>query len=289
MKPLHVALVVKSSPSTRERENRNMGYWSYPVPEFTWDHFSFEGGADASKLKDYDLIFQEDGGPFEYINRSTPLVYLSIDSTLSDDHYQVRLRRAKCADLVLVDHDQIERFPRSRRLAYCVNDHVFQPLEKSIDVSFHCGAGASKGTPGGQERVDLRILLDKICQEGGWSYRSGALPLSEYAESMGRSRIIVNWPRTPINRPHRVFDAMASGACLLTGLLPNVDGDYRIPTEHYTEFSHTNILPDLIRHLLKYDLWKGVARDGYEMVMKHHTWATRAKELRELLAKELGL
>ena len=60
MRPLKVALFVKSSPIAAERDNRNMGGWSFSVPEFTWKHFyanNFEQ-IDRAKYKDYDVIFQ---------------------------------------------------------------------------------------------------------------------------------------------------------------------------------------------------------------------------------------
>lgn len=297
MRPLRVALLVKSSPSTRERENRNMGWWSYPVPEFTWDHFS-PGANIQNEIRkyaaDYDLIFHEDGGNWGcYGVSDIPVVYMSVDSTLSDAHYDVRHRQAKQADLVLVDHDSLDRFrlnnKRVRRLAYCVNDNVFKPLEKTIDITFHCSTGTRKGAPGGVERNVLRDQLNTICKQNGWSYRSGTKGLQEYAESMGRSRIVVNWPRTSINRPHRIFDAMACGACVVTGPLPHVEEDHRNAGEHYVEFVNNNELPETLAGLLIDDTWAKIARNGNELVNERHAWKTRASELRSILNTELGL
>lgn len=289
MNPLKVALIVKPSTSIL-REGRNMGWWSYDVPEFVWTHFQpVDDVVDGRKFDGYDLIFQEDSGPLEYRNRRVPLVYHAIDSTLSDGHYQIRRRRARQADLTLVDHDELRRFPGSRRWAYCVNDRVFQPLSpRTVDVSMHCGHGASKGAPGGVERDELRHYLAELAVRMGFTYRSKALPLGEYAESMGRSKVIVNLPRTMANRPHRVFDAMACGACLVTGRLPAVDGDYREAGVHYIEFDEAGELPALLERLLAGG-WEPIAEAGYRLVMERHTWAVRAKELREMLAKELGL
>ncbi len=294
MRPLRVALVVKPSPSTREREGRNMGWWSYTVPEFTWDHFVYEGfQADANGMVGYDLIFQEDGGPLGFANRKPPLVYLAVDSTLSDAHYQTRLERARQADLILVDHDRLERFAGIgkpiRRWAYCVNDQLFRPLEKSLDVVFHCSAGARSGQPGGVERARLRSRLHDVCQQAGWSYRSGAVGIGLYAEDMGRGRVVVNWPRTMLNRPHRVFDAMASGACLLTGEIPIVDGDDVVENVHYAVFRSNKELDDWLSRLLQDETWRQFARNGHDLVMRKHTWAVRARELRQILSEELGL
>jgi spore maturation protein CgeB len=106
---------------------------------------------------------------------------------------------------------------------------------------------------------------------------------------MGRARIVVNWPRTSTNRPHRVFDAMACGACLVTGLLPYVEGDFRLPGIHYHEFETFEECIDLIGILLREDTYKAAAEAGYKLVMSQHTWAIRAQQLREIARKEFGL
>lgn len=298
MKRLRVALIVKNSPVTCERERRNMGWWSYPVSEFEWVHFiPGNGEFDLAGLPGFDLIFHEDGGNWcSYVRRpgSPPVVYLSVDSTLSDRHYQERLEQAAKADLVLVDHDRLERFLPTglpvRRLAYCVNDRLFRPRgEKSVDVSFHCGIGERWNAPGSKERAAIRDYLTSVCAQTGWSYRAGGLEVSDYARALACSRIVVNWPRTAINRPHRIFDAMASGACVLTGRLPEVEEDHRVPGVDYLEFDEMGELPGLIERLLENGAWERVAASGHKLVIERHTWAVRAKELRELLARELGL
>lgn len=296
MNPLKIALVVKGTPAGFERERRNMGYFSYPVPEFTWRHYSLADGRveDRGLYGDHDLIICEDvgGNAGHFSGRNgPPIVYLAIDTTLSEQHFEARIRHARRADLVLVDHDRLERFAKCRavrRLNYCVNDHVFRQLPKGIDITFHCGSGARLGMPGGRERNAIRGLLGQLSRQHGWSYRSGAVSLREYAENMGRSRVVVNWPRTPTNRPHRVFDAMACGACLLTGRIPSVGGDGLLAGEHYAEFQEPGELEAALSGLLP-DGWQEIARRGRELVMSRHTWAARARELREIIREELGL
>ena len=298
MKPLRVALFVKGTPSGFEREMRNMGWWSYPVPEFTWQHFNLAGGRNEarSRFQNYDLIFLEDLSGNAGIltgNGGPPVTYLSIDSTLSEKAYQDRLDKARMADLILVDHDQPSRFRingrRAKRLDYCINDHVFKPLEKTLDMSFHCGSGSSRGQPGGTERVELRQYLHEIHIGHGYSFRSGAMGLPEYAESMGHSKVIINWPRVPGNRSHRVLDAMACRACLVTGTIPNIPEDKLERDMHYIAFDKKEELPYLLESLFAEDRWQEIADNGYKLVMENHTWAIRARELRELLEKELRL
>ena len=40
MKPLKTLVVVKNTPASFEREGKNVGYFSYPVPEFEWDYLA---------------------------------------------------------------------------------------------------------------------------------------------------------------------------------------------------------------------------------------------------------
>jgi glycosyltransferase involved in cell wall biosynthesis len=220
---------------------------------------------------------------------------MSIDSTLSDTHYQERLKQGSMADMILVDHDKLERFKVGkkpvRRLNYCVNDHLFKPLEKTIDVNFHCGSGARKGYPGGNERNELRAQLDGICKELGLSYVSGVLGLPEYAEAMGRSKVVVNLPRTPINRPHRVFDAMAAGACLLTAPIPYIIEDKLFGNEfkYFDQKVYDDLEPVLWGLFKGSGLWTIYSEKGYNTVMDYHTWSIRAQQLRQILSEELGL
>jgi hypothetical protein len=285
---MKVALVVKSSDSTQEREERNMGYWSYPVKEFQWCHFVFGGKvAYATEMNEYDVIVQEDAGPRFYKHLKKPVVYIAIDSSLSDDHLESRLERARHADLILVDHDRLSRFDSLklpvRRLNYCVNDWLMKDYgeERTVDVSFHCSST--------HERKVIRALLGSYCQYMDLRFRSGVMHPVKYAQAMARSKIVVNWPRVPSNRPHRVFDAMACGACLVTGPLPDVDGDQRVRGRDYIEVEKLEDIPAAVGALLDSGEWRTVGQSGRNMVAKYHTWAVRAKQLRSILQEELNL
>lgn len=288
MKPLNVALVVKhSSRSVLDRDCRNMGYWSYPVPEFTWRHF--QEPFDHNKLNAFDVVVQEDAGPKRYSGLKKPLVYVAIDSTLSQAHLDSRLQRARNANLILVDHGPLEDFFQlnipAMRWNYCVNDHLMRDYGegKDIDVSFLCATGGS------DERKELRGILSHYCEEVGLAYVSGVMHITEYARVMSRSKIVVNWPRSPQNRPHRIFDAMACGACLVTGPIPNVPGDDMVTGRHYFEVGQLEDIPAVINDLLASDTWRQLARQGKQLVDSKHRWAIRAKQLRDILESELGI
>jgi len=297
MDKLKVALFVKPSKSgaTFKRTERNMGYWSYSVDEFDWHHYCPHGQVIHTSLyKDFDLIFWEDGGSFRFVkDGGPPIAYMAIDSTLSDEHYKTRLEHAHQSDLVLVDHDKLQRFKSAqvpvRRLNYCVNDGIFKPRDKELDVTFHCASGARKKMPGGVERNDMRQFLDDLCKRRRWTFSSGTLPLYDYAVNMGVSKVIVNVPRTVINRPHRVFDAMACKACLLTQVIPYVDGDNVRARFHYEQFSAKHEVEPALARLIEGGEWEHLASAGYNAVMSMHTWKVRAQQLREILHEELGI
>jgi hypothetical protein len=285
-------LVVKPSKGNFHREGRGRGFFSYPVPEFTWEHtylgsfgsFNTQVWADQG----FDVVVQDDGSNWGEFYGPLPLVFNVVDSTLSEAyHYVPRIKHAKQFDLVLLDHDRLDRFPNSRRLSHCVNDRVFKPTtgERDIDISFHCAS--SKVGDGTRRKV--RLLLNSYTKEAGLVYASGAKGLQEYATNMGRSKIVVNWPRVPSNRPHRVFDTMAAGACLVTGPLPEVSDEERIAGWHYFQVESWEDVPDVCEELINTGLWKVVAARGYDLAMERYTWAVKAKELRAMMSEVLGI
>lgn len=290
MRALHVALIVKNTPASFARDDRNMGMFSYAVPEFTWEHFSPGKGNGVNtrelKRRGFDLVFHEDGGSWgDYRDNSLPCIYYAIDSTLSDEnHFTPRFKQAQSADLVLVDHDRLERFQPCgkpvRRLSYCVNDKLFHPADKTLDVDFQCS--------GAPERRMYRTLLSEFCKARGLSYQSGAVPLGDYARNMNRAKVVVNIPRTPNNRPHRVFDAMASGAALVTLKLPDVSGECRKTGQHYLEVAPEDIA-EKAAILVENGTWQLLALEGRKLVEQRHTWAARARELREMIKSELSV
>lgn len=292
MKPLHVALIVKNSPETRKRADNQAGYFSYDVPEFTWEYLVPGKGVRLSlkalQKQGVDICIHVDGGNWlEYTHRAIPVVYYSVDSTLSQQHYWHRLAQARKADLVLVEHDQRKRFrvcDKVRQWPFCSNDRLFYPREKTTDVAFHCGSG---GVPN-SERARVRELLRRYCERNGYSYRCECLSVPAYAESLGSARVVVNVPKAPINRPHRVIDAMASGAALLTSPIPDVSGEDREPGRDYWTFESDDELIDQIDRLLAGE-WQAVAAAGYAWAVPARTWAVQATVLREMIAKELNL
>lgn len=299
MKPLKIALICKNENSTR-RDNRAMGYFSYAVPEFTWEHIipgkNFKIEFDSLKHKDFDLIFHEDYpyGDYVYGLYNIPIIFLSIDSTLSKQHYEDRFTQALKSDLVLVDHDQLDRFTHGTMNAiqfpYCVNDKVFYKdnRERIIDIAYHCSSSAHAGV---EQRKHIRQLLHELSKKHNWTYRSGVLPLEEYAESFRTAKIAVNQSRTPINRPHRIFDAMACGVMVLSSPLPRLQADKFEYDNPYEEFHDDLELEEKLEFMLNDmpEITESIAKIDYDLIMQNHTWSIRAKQLREIINKEFGI
>jgi len=297
MRTLHALLVAKGiSPSRLKRNDRNMGHFSYAVPEFTWEHLPVHRWQTVDCVGfggKYDLIFQEDGTWARYENRDVPVAYYVWDSTLSDGcHYEPRFDHAKEMGLVLVDHDRLERFAGTgrpvRRLSYCVNDKLYRDygLEKTLDVAYHMNIG---GASVGAERAQLRGILRKHCHNRGYSFSQERPAGRAYAESFNRARIVANWPRQPGNRPFRLLDGMACRSCVVTGPVPDVSGEVREAGVHYVEVRTLDEFCQAVDELLASGRWREVAESGYRLVRERHTWAVRARELRRILNEELGL
>jgi spore maturation protein CgeB len=300
MNSLNVALIIKNTDAPKEREQRNMGYWSYPVPEFEWAHFWFDQNAtvDLNQFRDFDLVFHEDttnGARYHNLD-VVPLVFMDIDSTLSDRHLLERRKISTQADLVLSDHAPLDWFKDgrgpARRLGYCVNDKVFHDYgqNKDIDLTFHCSAGSTKNAPGAKQRRQIRSLLDAYAKQKKLVYRSGVLGLPDYARAFNAAKICVNWPRTPYNRPHRVFDVLASRSCLVTGKIPQIDGDGLEAGRHYIEFGNQRDLITALDALFTApERIAEITDAGHRYVMNTHTWAHCAARLRSILSEELRI
>lgn len=282
MKPIKVALVHRDS--RRLTDRRMVGWWSYPVPEFEWTHYSVRKRfrLDRGDFRDYDLIVYEDGKLHgQFYGSGSPIAYHIVDSTLSEEHYQVRLDQANQCDIIMVDWDDLARFKFLDkpvfRFSYCVNDKLMCDFEevKDIDVGSFQGS-----TP---ERKELEAWLRDWCAGHGYRFEAGVYGGLDYAAMMNRCKVVINLNRNPATRGHRVFDAMACRSCLVTSPLPGVSGEQRQASIHYLEFTDRAFLAELLPHLLNDGEWEDVADSGYALVQQHHTWAARAVELRSIL------
>lgn len=296
MNPLRIAVLVKDKHNQTMREDRAKGIWSYPVPEFTWEFFRTPRGAywHRGDFTDYDVLWIEDSAfPLLLGTGGPPVVGNFWDSTWTEGHFQERRTLVPYCDLVLIDHDDLARWQTkkrpTRRFLYSVNDHLFHDHGnvKTVGIGDHQNVNVPE-LPGAHERQALAAWLKTFCQ-GRYTLETGSIiDHNDYAASFARARISVNWPRVPQNRPFRIYDAMASRSCLLTGPCPNWPEEGRVAGENFITFRDYAELGQWIDWLLT-GSWSYIADAGYNLMRERHTWAVRARELRELLSKELGL
>lgn len=283
--PIRVALLHRQSPRLLHRDV--VGWWSYSVPEFEWDHFTLKKGFRIKRstfAETYDLIVYEDGKLTGRIDRDAdiPVAYVVADSTLSEQHYQVRCQQAALnADMLLVDWDALHRFEHlelpAYRFSFAANDRIFYPRQKVLDVGFFCHP-----TP---ERERLANHLVQFCARRGYSFKYGSRMGTAYAEAIGSAKININLGRNPATRSNRIFDVFLSESCLLCDPLPPVSGEPRQLNEHYLQFRSLDELDLLINELLLEETWQVFAEAAYKLGQQHHTWAVRARQLRQILAE----
>lgn len=298
MKPLKVALICKNENGKR-RNNRSMGYFSYAVPEFTWEHIipgkNFTINWNDYKSQNFDLVFHEDYPYGDIRKLDIPYVFLAIDSTLSEQHYKDRFNQSQKSDLILVDHDNINRFFNTKhssvyQFPYCVNDKVFYRDDRirTVDIAYHCSSSAHAGI---DERKRIKQLLKDLSVKHNWNLASGIRDLPDYAESFRTAKIVVNQSRTSNNRPHRIFDAMACGAMVLTSQIANIKADKIFENGCFLGFYSDDDLEIALDRLLRLlpVTRERIAEQGYQTVMQNHTWSIRTKQLREIINKEFGL
>ena len=282
MKPLNVVLIHRDNDAYRYL----CGWWSYPVPEFTWNVLKVQpsGFVATPNIQGVDLIMLEDWIFGKIYKGGRPMVYWIIDSARSDEQLAKNVQQARQADLVLIDSDRTEKFYQLtqpvRRMAYAVNEQVYHPHAKHYDVAFLCWP-----TP---ERRKMHDMVHEICERRGWSLLSGTYDNRSYADALGLSRVVVHKSHVEQARSWRVFDVMATKSCLLTNPIPLIDGDGIRPNEHYAEYYDAEDLEYKLEALVSGG-WEPMAETGYQHVMAHHTWATRAKELRQMIFEELHL
>ena len=291
MKPLRIALIHADNP---HQYTRAVGFWSYEVPEFEVHHCGTKRDFTMrrSQFEGYDIILREDHACYgEIINDADiPLCYYVVDTPAMIEKYRLRCKVAVGCDLILVEQDRLERFEHLgaevRRFGYCINDRLYYDygMEKSIDIiNYYIRRD--------QPRNELNLWLLKFCRERGYSYQSGKRLRMDYPHGMNQARITINLSYNENCRPHRIFDAMGTRSCVVTSTLPDVSGEYRKAGLHYEEFGFIDWagLAETIEHLLESGRWETIANDAHEMVMKHHTWSVRAKELRETFNEVFGI
>lgn len=272
-----------------EHFRKKQGWFGYPVDGLNVSVKAVEPQqvVDAGKLRGGFVVIEDWAWP-ELINRRKPVALIIVDSNTSPKRRGRYLAYAqRVADILLVDQDELGAFrvlgKPAYRFAYATNERVFYPTEgKPVDVAYHCASTV-------HAPVLHREALEHWVRENiAPKYRTtiGArIPLLEYIQRICDAKIVIHTPTHKQCRTHRVFDALAAGCCLLTAPLPSIDGDGFIPGKHYLVWHNYAELQMLIDDMMRGDAWRAVAEAGRAFVLEHHTWATRARRLIEILEK----
>ncbi len=310
MKPLRLALIHRAH--WYSQEPRVDGQFAYEVPGLTWRHVNVDKTFALSiAWNDVDVVWMDDGKYADMVitpakgNRTMPLAFYCLYPTLAGNIFKDRVNRAKqFADLVLLDHDNVQKWAQeglvARRLAYSVNERYYRDrgLQRDIDVGFYCIWGHNPARPA------FERWLGDFCLRKGYRFHGlkGNGVGTSYPELLARTKVVVHLNRTAYTRPPRIFDAAASGAALLSNPMPSVSGEYWQPFTHYWPFYNpvdqyqegaprvaeftdeecSEVIDGLVA-LLDGGEWEPVAQNAKSYVLACHTWEQRAKELRGIL------
>jgi len=268
-----------------DETRKKLGWWSYPVPDFEWAFFPVEEKQIVNKNKfadrGFDLIFWEDWALNTWEGENAIPIYAAIvDSNTSAKRRKSYTARAMQSDVLLIDQDKLTPFGKTGRPAfrwqYAVNEHVFAPRQKTVNVGYHV-----VHTDG---RAALTNPIRQHCRMMGYSLTDGGnFTIDQYANFIGSAQIVVHKSTREQCRSHRFFDALASGACLLTDRVWAVQEDRFLPGTHFVEWTNVNHLQSRITELLESGQWEVIANAGREHVLRFHTWRTRAEQLKGII------
>lgn len=238
---------------------------------------------------DPDLYFWIDSGPKsppdDLESLRTPKIAYLIDSHVAPD---LRLAMAKPFDCVfLAQRAQVELFREAgiknvfwMPLACSPQLHAAGPFDRSLDVAY-------VGSFSTEEDQRRPRLLNEIRRRYPNHFIGKAWP-EQMARIYASSKIVVNaCVNCDVNM--RVFEAMASGALLITD---NADGleDLFRNGEHLIIYRSDTALPNLIDYYLKHpEERERIARQGQELVLREHTYAHRTEEILRLARVTLGI
>jgi len=240
-----------------------------------------------------DWILVELFGPRSFLrgveSYELPIAAYVYDSPLN--HFWLR-HYLPLFDAVFVDFpDSIERLRTRGTQAlwspYAIDPANFpEPAEhKQHDLAF---VGASVGRPRREALLELlRAHFDIVTGGAARHGDPGRMTLRESAEIYARSRIVVN--ECLIDGPNfRAFEAMASGALLLTEETRNGLPDLFEEGVHFATYTQSNVV-ERARYYLEHESERAeIAAAGRERVLERHSRLARAGTILADLADAPG-
>jgi spore maturation protein CgeB/ubiquinone/menaquinone biosynthesis C-methylase UbiE/Tfp pilus assembly protein PilF len=234
-----------------------------------------------------DLYLFVDSGPHE-IEPDINLLPMPRAAYLIDTHVspELRLAMARHFDLVfLAQKAQVEPFRAAGieyiswlPLACSPALHQVGDLERIYDVSY---VGSLNAEEHGRRQALLEDLAGRFP-----NHRIGRFWPEEMARIYAQSRIVLN---AAYNRDvnMRVFEAMASGALLITDEADGLEDLFQ-DGEHLVIYRRDADLPGLVaRYLDDHAARERIARAGQELVLREHTYAHRVQTLMDTVSTHL--
>ncbi len=280
-----ITLAVVCRRKAFEETRLKLGWWSYGVRGLDWFFVAVEDGQPLSRSAlarqgAQAIVWEDWSYPQWAHDANIPLFAVIVDSNTSKRRRANYLKRAGEADALLIDQDGLDRFmdtgKPAHRWQYAVNERVFCPRQKLVDVAYHVERTPARAALAEELRTWARGTALTYTDGGGRA-------IAQYAQLIGQARVVIHKATHPQCRSHRFFDALASGACLLSDVRASVPEDGFEAGKHYLLYGDTKDLIEKTEHLLASGEWLRYAERGREYVLAHHTWAHRAAEFADIL------
>jgi len=156
--------------------------------------------------------------------------------------------------------------------------HGEEPTERIYDIGF-VGKTMGANHPRGR-------LLHRISERYTTNDFNKFYPKEDITAIYSRSKIVVNIPvNGDLNM--RVFEAMASGALLITETISNGQREFFQEGVHIVEYKNETDLFGRIDYYLKNEKEReGIARAGQQLVLGEHTYKQRSKFVIDTVLKD---
>lgn len=255
------------------------------------DVFHYLPKGDPSLWGKYDfhwvVDFADDALGYENFKFPKPYFYWSSDYHISEESYKHRLIRAKEAEWVgCYQKGNVNRFiedgiPKDKVfwLPCAFEQRCYRPGSFNFKTEEWANAKVMKeydiGFIGHINNEKRMTALDRVFKEFP-NFFFGNKRFEKCAEIFNRSKIVFNTAHSDdINM--RVFEAIGSGAFLLTEKVPYLDEIFKDGI-HCATYSSIDEAIDKAKYYLKNDNKREeIAKAGYEEAIKKHTYDNRVE------------
>lgn len=216
---------------------------------------------------------------------SVPTACFHIDTMGTTER---RIRWAALFDRTFVFHPGFDKryatggHPHASYMPVATDANDFLPLlgrERDLELGW---VGEVEGPMRARRRRILPVLAERF-RMNDWAARHTR---SEMVDVYTRSQIVVNISRDdwPQDANLRVYEAMAAGALLVTGLPTELEGLGFFEGRHFVGYEDVDDIPELVAHYLdSHSERDEIAYAGHRLVLAEHTYDNRADRLVELM------